>query len=177
MRLAITGEYPPDWKAQSDERWASAGHRCVRCGHPYKKGEHGKGEWTRCDERCTHKGPLGFLYDDGVSVREFEAEATAGEHFQRPGGNRVVARWRIATVHHLDGNKANCAWWNLLPLCQRCHLTIQGKVNPHQPFMLEHSEWFKPYVAGFYAKKYEGRDITREEAESEMERLLKYESP
>ena len=24
--------------------------------------------------------------------------------------------WHVLTVHHLDGNKANCVWWNLLPL-------------------------------------------------------------
>ena len=32
------------------------------------------------------------------------------------------------TVHHLDLNKSNCAWWNLAALCQKCHLTIQAKV-------------------------------------------------
>ena len=55
------------------------------------------------------------------------------------------------TVHHLDGNRANCAWWNLAALCQRCHLRIQGKVIMERTWMFEHSEWFKPYVAGFYA--------------------------
>ena len=25
-------------------------------------------------------------------------------------------------VHHLDGNKANCTYENLVALCQRCHL-------------------------------------------------------
>ncbi|GAH88897.1 unnamed protein product, partial [marine sediment metagenome] len=28
----------------------------------------------------------------------------------------------MLTVHHLDGNKANCEDWNLAALCQRCHL-------------------------------------------------------
>lgn len=55
------------------------------------------------------------------------------------------------TVHHLDLNKANCTWWNLLPLCQRCHLTIQGKVVLERQWMWAHSEWFRPYVAGWYA--------------------------
>lgn len=87
----------------------------------------------------------------------------------------VFAQWRIGTVHHFDGNKANCEWWNLLALCQRCHLTIQSRVNPQQPYMFEHSDWLKPYVAGFYAAKYEGRNITREEAEKEIDRLLAYE--
>lgn len=55
----------------------------------------------------------------------------------------------VLTVHHLDGDKANCAGWNLAALCQRCHLHIQAKVRDmDQPFMFEHSEWFKPFVEG-----------------------------
>ena len=53
------------------------------------------------------------------------------------------------TVHHLDMNPANCKWWNLVALCQRCHLQIQNKVVMAQYYMFEHSEWFKPYVAGY----------------------------
>ncbi|MBS0328261.1 MAG: HNH endonuclease [Proteobacteria bacterium] len=171
--LPITGEYPADWKQISDAIWAAAGHRCVRCLHPYRKGEHGKGEWTPCDERCTHTGPFGYL-SNGVIIplphlnertAQYAAEITA--HY-----GPLIAQWRIGTVHHLDGNKANCVWWNLLALCQRCHLTIQSRVNPQQPYWLEHSDWFKPYVAGFYAKKYEGRDVSREEAEADLDRLL-----
>ncbi len=58
------------------------------------------------------------------------------------------------TVHHFDLSPANNAWWNLGALCQRCHLHIQSKVIMEQPWMFEHSEWFKPYVAGYYAHKY-----------------------
>jgi hypothetical protein len=54
------------------------------------------------------------------------------------------------TVHHLDLNPANCEWWNCPALCQRCHLQIQAKVVMKQVWMFEHSEWFKPYVAGYY---------------------------
>ena len=54
------------------------------------------------------------------------------------------------TVHHLDMNPANCHWWNLVALCQRCHLRIQAKVVVSRIWMFEHSEWFKPYVAGRY---------------------------
>lgn len=57
----------------------------------------------------------------------------------------------VLTVHHLDLNPANCRWWNLTALCQRCHLHIQAKVIMERTWFLEHSEWFKPYVAGFYA--------------------------
>jgi hypothetical protein len=55
------------------------------------------------------------------------------------------------TVHHLDANKGNCEWWNLAPLCQRCHLRIQGKVILQRPWILPHTQWFKPFVAGYYA--------------------------
>lgn len=57
------------------------------------------------------------------------------------------------TVHHLDIDPSNCAWWNLAALCQRCHLHIQGKVVMEQPYLFGHSEWFKPYVGGYYAKQ------------------------
>lgn len=57
----------------------------------------------------------------------------------------------ILTVHHLDLNPANNKWWNLAALCQRCHLHIQAKVVIDRPYMFEHSQWFKPYVAGYYA--------------------------
>lgn len=55
------------------------------------------------------------------------------------------------TIHHADNNKSNCAWHNLLCLCQKCHLQIQGKVIMERQWILPHSEWFKPYVAGYYA--------------------------
>lgn len=194
MRLAITGEYPPDWKEISDLTWAAAGHRCIRCGHPYRKGEHGKGEWSPCDEKCTHSGPL-LVVEPALLASPWKITLAAellsempGNPLEntrtvadllanRPAGNTkiIVARWRIATVHHADGNKSNCAWWNLLALCQRCHLEFQGRVIPDVPYFLEHSAWYKPYVAGFYAWKYEGLQITREEATARMDQLLNHE--
>lgn len=76
------------------------------------------------------------------------------------------------TVHHFDGNKANNRWWNLLALCQRCHLSIQARVDPHVPYMFEHSEWLKPYVAGFYAWKYQQRALSRKQVDVELDTLL-----
>lgn len=63
--------------------------------------------------------------------------------------HNVEAR-RVLTVHHLDGNKANCEWWNLPALCQVCHLKIQAKVKMGQMVLFPalHTEWFKPYLAG-----------------------------
>ena len=57
----------------------------------------------------------------------------------------------VLTVHHLDLDPQNCEWWNCPALCQRCHLSIQSKVVMEQEYMFEHTEWFKPYVAGYKA--------------------------
>lgn len=83
-----------------------------------------------------------------------------------------VPSGHVFTVHHFDGDKSNCAWWNLLGLCQRCHLSVQARVNPDQPWMFEHSAWLKPYVAGFYAHKYLGLSLTRDEVNARLEELL-----
>jgi len=59
---------------------------------------------------------------------------------------KVAAGWRcehcghrhdresghVLTVHHLDGDPANCAADNLVALCQRCHLSIQANYRPGQ---------------------------------------------
>ena len=109
---------------------------------------------------------------DGKAKRKAAREAA---------GNRCIkctslsVPGRILTTHHFDGDKSNDEWWNLLPLCQVCHLSFQAKVDPDIPFFLEHSKWLKPYVAGFYAWKYEGKKITRDEAEQRLEELLAYE--
>jgi 5-methylcytosine-specific restriction endonuclease McrA len=79
---------------------------------------------------------------------------------------------RVLTVHHLDGDKSNSRWWNLLPLCQVCHLQIQAKVDPDQVYLWEHSDWFKPFVAGYYAFVYAGLELTREEVERALEYWL-----
>lgn len=76
------------------------------------------------------------------------------------------------TVHHLDMNPWNCRWWNLVALCQRCHLQVQAKVRMHQRWMYEHTEWFKPYAAAFYAWRYLGEDLTREEVAERLDELL-----
>jgi len=175
----FTNDYNPDGQSKRDEARRAAGNRCLRCGHPYECGAHGKGEWTPCDAGCTHAGELRITKADG-SQSLLNASHTV-KFMLSPsyrGGLSVVsieARWRILTVHHFDGDKSNDAWWNTLALCQRCHLEIQGKVDPEVPWFLEHSDWIKPYVAGFYARKYEGRSITREEAISRMDELLAHE--
>lgn len=54
------------------------------------------------------------------------------------------------TVHHFDGDKGNMEPWNLMALCQRCHLNIQGRVNPSISLMFKPSYWAMPYIAGYY---------------------------
>jgi hypothetical protein len=139
-----------------------ADHRCQRCGHPYRKGEHGSGEWSPCDERCTHGGP----------VRDEFGEVYSGPITSMFKPTAWKAQWRILTVHHLDEDKANCRWWNLAALCQRCHLRMQRAVVMDRPWHYEHSEWFQPYAAGFYAFKYLGEDLTRDETLERLDELL-----
>lgn len=60
------------------------------------------------------------------------------------------------TVHHLTANKAEPFehWWAFAALCQRCHLSIQGRVIMARIWYLPHSAWFMPYAAGYYAYQF-----------------------
>lgn len=79
------------------------------------------------------------------------------------------------TVHHLDCNPANSCWWNLVALCQRCHLSVQGRVVLERPWVWPHTPWFQPYVAGYYAHKYLGEQLTRAAVEQRLPELLQLE--
>lgn len=137
--------YPFAWHTSIKHKVRNeAGNKCVRCLHPYVSRFYGNGEWSPCGPDCRHDGPV----EDGH------------------------AQWRILTVHHLDGVKSNCRWWNLAPLCQRCHLTIQGRVRMEQTYPFEHSDWFKPYAAGYYALVYLGEELDREQTEARLDELL-----
>lgn len=165
-----------------------AGHRCVRCGHPYRVGESGEtivdpsrahityqrftdppDVWRQrkinvspCDSRCVHGGP--FLVGDRIyDHREDLPAAGAGE---------LRAVQRILTVHHLNMRKHDCRWWNLVSLCQRCHLRVQTTVVMERVYPWSHSGWFRPYVAGYYAHVYLGEDLTREQVEARLDELL-----
>jgi hypothetical protein len=165
--------YPPEWHERiKHEARVLAGDRCVRCLHPYKAGT---GEWSPCDARCIHKGPFRWRtalddeWDESHSEEDWPWSPETGDAIEVA---EIEARWRILTVHHLDGNKANCRWWNLAALCQRCHLQIQGKVQMERVWPWEHSDWFKPYVAGYYAFVYRGEDLDRETVEGRLTDLL-----
>ena len=172
----FAGQYADNGRELRLSVRAEAGHRCIRCGHPFESGKHGKGEWSPCDEQCTHDGPIRIVrHDGGIEVPVLGRDFIACEMIKRFTGSTVEAQWRILTVHHLDGQKDNDAWWNTLALCQRCHLQIQTKVDPNIPFIFEHSPWFQPYAAGFYAKKYLGLDLTREQVMARLDELLSLE--
>jgi hypothetical protein len=145
-----------------------ADFRCVRCGHPYAPGD---GKWSRCDELCMHGGP----------VRTYVADAPLGAWLAGdvPANLVTEAEWRVLTVHHLrlgDDAKRDLRWWNLAALCQRCHLQIQGKVVMERIWPWPHSDWFKPYAAGWYAWAYNGEDLTREETLARLDELLALEA-
>lgn len=162
---------------------ALAGHRCVRCLHPYRSGHHGDGEWSPCDARCTHgvkahnKGATFVAVDGSAPYRIARGDDDPSRRHDRvsvPVG-ATWAQWRILTVHHLrlgTDAKRDLRWWNLAALCQRCHLQIQGKVQMERIWPWPHSYWFKPYAAGWYAWSYLGLDLARAEVEARMDEFL-----
>lgn len=151
MRLPIRGQYPPDRDQLHDQVRAAAGNRCIRCGHP---------EGDRLVSQAEFLAGLG---DDRRRLRR-----PCDDRCSHPTDEKL----RVLTVHHLDGDKANSAWWNLLALCQVCHLTIQAKVIPGRPYLWEHKPWFKVYAAGFYAWWFAGLLPTRAEVEADLDRFL-----
>lgn len=104
------------------------------------------------------------------------AKVLAGGKCERCGHENDYATGHVLTVHHLTLDPANNAWWNLAVLCQRCHLHIQGRVIMERLYMFEHSEWFKPHVAGYYASIY-GHPTDREWVMTKLTMLLDYGRP
>jgi hypothetical protein len=99
------------------------------------------------------KSPEGCNYPDNWNEIAKAVKDAADWKCVRCGHRHEPETGYTLTVHHLDINPENCAWWNIPALCQRCHLHIQGKVIMEQPYLFGHSEWFKPYVGGYYAKQ------------------------
>jgi hypothetical protein len=139
--------YPDNWVEVALNVKNLAEWRCVRCGHPddpAKCKEAGvRRGWLPCDEECR-----GHVVEN------------------------VRTKQRILTVHHFDGDKSNCRWWNLGALCQVCHLEIQGRVKMAQRWPMPHTPWFRPYVAGYYAWVVLGEDLPREQVINRMTELL-----
>lgn len=74
----------------------------------------------------------------------------AGGRCVRCGHEHFPALGRTLTVHHFDGDKSNSARWNLMSLCQACHLSVQARVDPLVALLFEPSAWSIPYIVGFY---------------------------
>lgn len=53
----------------------------------------------------------------------------------------------VLTVHHFDLDKSNNLWFNLLPLCQRCHLSVQAKMSTANTDYLNCPEWYIKYFS------------------------------
>jgi hypothetical protein len=151
----FANDYPANWREISIATKEAAGHRCVRCHHPFTP----TGSAMLCDVRC----------DDQRGFHLRRGRATPLHMVRLAGINYGV--------HHLDGDKSNCAWWNLLALCNSCHLTVQSRVIVDRPWILDHSDWFRPYVAGFYAHYYGELAISREEAVADIDRFLSMGQP
>jgi hypothetical protein len=152
--------YPPNWPEVAQQVKEAAGWRCVRCGHRNES----PNERLRCDGYCDHdRHPEKFVRLSHAQDGRYVSRLYCAE----------AQRQRVLTVHHLDGRKDNLAWWNLVALCQVCHLIIQAKVDLNRPWtMFEHSDWFKPYAAGWYAKRYLDQDLTRDETMTRLDELL-----
>jgi len=99
-------------------------------------------------------------------TKEFrdKLRADCGNKCERCGHLHDPENHYCLTVHHLDNNKANCELWNLAVLCQRCHLTIQGRVNMFQGWLFEHSPWMKPHVEGMIKSWREKQKLIQEKA-------------
>jgi hypothetical protein len=119
------------------------------------------------------KSKEGAAYPSDWAAIATAVKEGAGWCCIRCGHKHEPAAGYCLTVHHADLNPSNNAWWNLLALCQRCHLQIQHKVILERPWvLLPHSEWFKPYAAGWYAHRYLGLTLTRDEVLVRLDELL-----
>lgn len=145
MARNYANDYPADWPKLSLRTKLAAGWRCVRCGHRFN----GASQPLACDDRCDLSRGRAVAV---AGARALGLARTLRDHYGADGSGLNYG------VHHLDGDKANQAWWNLLALCNSCHLSIQAKVMPEVPYLWEHSPWFRPYVAGYYAAQ-RGHDL------------------
>jgi 5-methylcytosine-specific restriction endonuclease McrA len=119
------------------------------------------------------KSKPGATYPANWKAIAIAVKAEAGGCCVRCGAPHVNQPGHTLTVHHLDMDPSNSRWWNLLPLCCPCHLQIQHKVILERPWvMAEHSAWFRPYVAGWYAWRYLGEELNREQVMARLDELL-----
>lgn len=76
--------------------------------------------YSRAGWKCEHCGMI------------FEPGSTQAKHARNAQGDPI-----ILTVHHIDGDKGNCSWENLVALCQICHLKMHNQWGPGLVLPLE----------------------------------------
>lgn len=117
----FTGKYAADGKEDRAKVREEAGHRCIRCGHPYQTGlkREDKGRWSACDEQCTHEGPVNIFKEDG-SNHPIKIKTTAGDLVAEwePKGRIIKAEWRIVTLTDKG-----------IALCQKCQAIAEAGIN------------------------------------------------
>lgn len=111
----------------------------------------------------TDKNPK--AYPDGWAYFAAQVKEEAGWKCERCGHPNDLASGHVLTVHHLTNDKQQpfSDRWAFAALCQRCHLTIQGRVKMDQMFMLEIlpvSDWFKPHYEGYLKAQRERTKMT-----------------
>lgn len=82
-------------------------------------------------------------YPDNWAEIARDVKQRAGNRCVRCGAANDPAAGYMLTVAHLIPDKSNVEDWNLVALCQRCHLHLQHKIDFEQPYMFEHSAWLQ----------------------------------
>lgn len=113
------------------------------------------------------------MYPENWKEIATEVKEQAGWKCVRCGHPHEPETGYTLTVHHIDLDPSNSQWWNMAALCQRCHLHIQGKVFLEQFWAFDHSPWFQPYVAGYYASLL-GLPTDRRYVEQNIKSILDY---
>lgn len=165
MRHEHRGEYHPNWPAISDAYMAAADYRCVRCRHRFDPQTR---KPLTCDARCdlTRGAHLKTGWISQATLEQLAEPTSLAARYALPKGALNYG------VHHFDADKSNNRWWNLMPLCNFCHLKIQSSVIPERQWLFEHSEWAKIYVAGFYAYWFAAANPSRELVEEHIDVFL-----
>lgn len=161
MRNTYSGEYSTNWIEIAIQAKDAAGWRCVRCLHPFAPDT---GSPLLCDQACD--------IEKGIHRKVGGRDPRARAHDRVTVHTMALLEALNYGIHHFDGDKSNNRWWNLMALCNSCHLKIQSSVVPERVWLFQHSTWAQPYVGGFYAYWYAKREVTREEVERDVDLFL-----
>lgn len=120
--------------------------------------------WSACDEGCTHGGIIRYRLPGDTGWTTTDHELNPIRHAVLRRGGAVQALWRPLVVIPLDGDKANCQWFNLAALCAVCS---------HHPYWeLLAEDWSRTHVAGWTAMQMDGIELTPDEAREREHELI-----